>query len=183
MDRRQKKSRRSIFDSFIELLSEKSYDKITVGEIIQRADVGRATFYAHFETKDFLLSELCGELFDHIFESASGKGDSHSHIFHCEAPDSVFLHLFQHLQKNDNNILELLSGRNNELFLGYFKDNLRQLVESQLPLFEHRRDQILPADFWADHVAATLAQTMRWWLDGGLKESPEVITEYFFRAV
>jgi hypothetical protein len=95
----------------------------------------------------------------------------------------VFLHLFQHLQKNDNNILELLSGRNNELFLGYFRDNLRQLVESQLPLFEHRRDPILPEDFWADHVAATLSQTMRWWLDGGQKESPEVICEYFFRAV
>ena len=61
MDRRQKKTREAIFNAFCELLSKKRYEQITVGEIIERADVGRATFYAHFETKDFLLKELCAE--------------------------------------------------------------------------------------------------------------------------
>jgi AcrR family transcriptional regulator len=59
MDRRQRKSRESIFSAFTDLLSEKDFTQITVGEIIERADVGRATFYAHFETKDYLLIELC----------------------------------------------------------------------------------------------------------------------------
>ena len=68
MDRRQKKTRENIFKAFIELLSKKHYNNITVGEIIERADVGRATFYSHFETKDFLLKELCEELFCHIFD-------------------------------------------------------------------------------------------------------------------
>ncbi len=56
MDRRQRKSRERIFHAFIELLAKKHFNQITVGEIIERADVGRATFYAHFETKDFSLS-------------------------------------------------------------------------------------------------------------------------------
>ena len=109
MDRRQRKTRESIFKAFIELLSIKNFSQITVGEIIERADIGRATFYAHFETKDFLLKELCEELFCHIFDAESNEPTKHRHIFECNAPNSVFLHLFQHLQRNDNNILELLS--------------------------------------------------------------------------
>ena len=66
MDRRQKKTRTAIFEAFIQLLSEGDYAQITVGQIIDRADVGRATFYAHFETKDFLLRELCRENSPHI---------------------------------------------------------------------------------------------------------------------
>ena len=111
MDRRQKKTRTAIFEAFIQLLGEMDYARITVGQVIEAADVGRATFYAHFETKEFLLKELCRELFAHVFE------DHGSALFHCDAPDSVFLHLFQHLQRNDNHILQLLSGQNNGLFL------------------------------------------------------------------
>ena len=124
MDRRQKKTREAIFAAFTTLLSQKDVSRITVGQILEQADVGRATFYAHFETKDFLLKELCEELFDHIFEASVGDEDAHRHIFDCDANDSVFIHLLKHLQKNDNNILDLLSCQNNELFLRYFKDEL-----------------------------------------------------------
>ena len=81
MDRRQRKTRNSIFDAFISLLGEKSLEKITVGEIIERADIGRATFYAHFETKDYLLKELCDELFCHVFDCMKGEGEKHHQIF------------------------------------------------------------------------------------------------------
>ena len=183
MDRRQRKTREAIFKAFIELLSEKDFGQITVGEIIDRADVGRATFYAHFETKDFLLKELCEELFCHIFDAEKNGPSEHQHIFNCDAPESVFLHLLQHLQKNDNNILALLSCQNNELFLRYFKINLQQLIVSQLPLFEKRKSDRLPDSFWINHIASTFVETVEWWIDHGMKESPETITEYFFLAV
>lgn len=183
MDRRQRKTREAIFSAFIGLLSKKNFNQITVGEIIERADVGRATFYSHFETKDFLLRELCRELFDHIFEADLGVDSAHEHIFDCDAQGSVFLHLLQHLRKNDNNILELFASENNELFLGYFKENLKKLVKQRMDLFEGRVSDGLPTDFKINHIASTFVETVRWWTSGGLKESPETITKYFFLAV
>ena len=183
MDRRQRKTREAIFSALIVLLGEKDFGQITVGEIIQRADVGRATFYAHFETKEFLMKALCEELFCHIFDAANDHPCQHRHIFDCDAPDSVFLHLLQHLQKNDNQILELLAGQNNELFLHYFKINLQKLVVSQLPLFETRRNERLPESFWVNHIASTFVETIRWWVAQDLVESPETIAEYFYLAV
>lgn len=183
MDRRQKRSRNAIFKAFIQLLSEKSYDRITVGEIITRADVGRATFYAHFETKEYLLKALCRELFAHVFEASMGEECSHSHLFDCDAPSSVFLHLLQHLQRNDNHVLELLSCRNDALFLDYFREELKDLVKSQLPQFAGRKSPELPEDFWIDHIAATFVATVRWWVENGAKQSPEEIARYFFLSV
>ena len=178
MDRRQKKTRNAIFDAFISLLTEYSYSQITVGQILERADVGRATFYAHFETKDFLLKALCEELFDHLF-----RPEAPSPLFCCQAPDSVFEHLFAHISHNDNNILRLLRSRNNELFLGYFKENLKRTVQSQLELFAGRKAPQLPEDFWVDHICDTFVQTLRWWIGQDLRQTPEQITEYFFLAV
>ncbi len=183
MDRRQKKTRAAIFKAFSELLSKKNYQQITVGEIIERADVGRATFYAHFETKDFLLKELCEELFCHIFDATEAGNELHTHIFICDAPGSVFLHLIQHLQRNDNGILELLAGENNEVFLRYFKENLKELIKKQWHLFIDQRSSSLPEEFRIHHVSSTFVETVRWWVENGMKESPEVLTEYFLMAV
>ena len=183
MDRRQRKTREAIFKAFTELLSKKNFEKITVGEIIEAADVGRATFYSHFETKDYLLKEFCEELFCHIFDREKEEGEGHRHIFRCDGSDSVFLHLVKHLQKNDNNILVLLSSKNNELFLKYFRTSLEKLVESHLALFEARKGSKLPEPFWKNHISSTFVETIRWWIQNGRRESPEVITEYFFEVV
>ena len=131
MDRRQKKTRGAIFSAFAELLSQKHYNQISVQEIIDAANVGRTTFYAHFETKDYLLKSLCEELFGHIIDTAMGLPHGHYHYSCGNKTDSVFLHLVRHLQENDRNILELLSSENNEIFMKYFKTNLRTLIFTQ----------------------------------------------------
>ena len=183
MDRRQRKTREAIFNAFTELLSNKDFNQITVGEIIDNADVGRATFYAHFETKDFLLKEFCEELFCHIFDAENSSGHDHKHIFECDGSDFVFLHLLQHLQKNDNNILALLSSQNNELFLRYFRSNIEILIEEHLDLFESQRAKNIPLNFWKNHIVSTFVETIRWWIENGMSEPPEVITEYFLKVI
>ena len=183
MDRRQRKSREAIFSAFISLLGEKKFSSITVGEIIEKADVGRATFYAHFETKDYLLKELCEDLFCHIFDLTWGEVNGHRHIFECNDTDSPYLHLLRHIERNDNGITTLLSGRNNELFWRYFKAGLDKMVKSCLPMFEERRREGLPFEFWENQISSTFTSAIRWWIDGGMREPAENVYRYFSLVV
>lgn len=54
-DRRVERTKRLLADALQELLSELHYDDITVQAILDRADIGRSTFYSHFRNKDELL--------------------------------------------------------------------------------------------------------------------------------
>ena len=180
MDRRQKKSREAIFRAFSELLSQRNVQNITVGQIIERADVGRATFYAHFETKEYLLKALCEELFCHVTDQLNGEHDHH-HIFLCDEEEPVFEHIFRHLQNNDHQLLKLLSGENREVFLPYFTAGLMDVIRQQDEIYPVPNE--LPEDFWHAHIAATFVQTLRWWVDHGMQQTPEQITVYFEKVL
>lgn len=54
-DRGVRRTRRLLHEALRSLIVEKGYDHVTVQDVIDRADVGRATFYAHFRDKDDLL--------------------------------------------------------------------------------------------------------------------------------
>lgn len=177
MDRRQQRTRRAIFDAFGSLLASKSYSTITVKDIIDKADIGRTTFYAHFETKDELLKELCTELFKHIIDSAADCSHTHGLYSNDDAPKSVFCHLLQHLQKNDNNILGLLSCESNGIFFNYFRESLNKLIgkiftDKQLNKNNNR-------DFIINHISGSFVEMVIWWIDGGLKLSAEELDELF----
>ncbi len=182
MDRRQKKTKAAIFNAFSALLEKKSYSSITVQEIIDAADVGRTTFYAHFETKDDLLKELCEELFGHIIDTAKDATHTHGLYSDNSAPESVFCHLLQHLQENDNNILGLLSGESSEIFTRYFKDSLNDFIHTQFLTQARRKNTELPDDFLVNHISGSFVEMVQWWIKGWMKQSPEELDRYF-RAV
>ena len=164
MDRRQQKTREAIFHAFSTLLEKKSYNHITVQEILDTANIGRSTFYAHFETKDELLTHIHG-----LYSNE-------------EMPQSVFCHLLQHLQENDNNILGLLSCESSEIFLRYFKDSLNELVQTQFINHNRKQNQELPQEFLVNHISGSFVEMVLWWLKDKKKHTPEEL-DYYFRAV
>ncbi len=171
MDRRQKKTRAAIYSAFIELLGGKDFSAITVQQIIDKADVGRATFYSHFETKDYLLKEMCEELFSHIL----GESDTH---YKCDIECSFYLHLLRHIKNNDDNILRLLQSRNNELFLGYFRKSLEGMI-AKITDDEAVKNISVPKDFYINYIAVVFTQTVFWWAEREFAQSPEQIAAYF----
>ncbi|MGH2459225.1 MAG: TetR/AcrR family transcriptional regulator [Chloroflexota bacterium] len=62
-DRRVRRTRKLLQDAFLALIAEKSFQSISVQDIARRADVNRATFYAHFADKYALFDYVVGEWF------------------------------------------------------------------------------------------------------------------------
>ena len=183
MDRRQQKTRTAIFAAFSTLLSEKNYNKITVQDIIDKANIGRTTFYTHFETKDYLLKDLCETLFGHIINSTMDCKHTHGLYSNSDVPESVFCHLLQHLQENDNNILALLSCESNDIFLRYFKDSLKTLIEKQYANQIKRNHQNIPEDFLINHIAGSFVEMVNWWIQGKMKQTPKELDGYFRKVI
>lgn len=67
LDRRVQKTRKLLQDALIELVAEKGYETITIQEILDKANVGRSTFYAHFQDKDQLLHSILDRV-DELFK-------------------------------------------------------------------------------------------------------------------
>lgn len=183
MDRRQKKSRKAILDAFTRLLSKKSYISITVQEIIEEADVGRTTFYAHFATKDQLLKALCEELFGHIMENTKDSINGKGLYSNAKAPTSASCHLLHHI-KEDGRIIALLSHDSSEIFLRYFREALTDFIKTEFSDGKiRRRNQNIPEDFLINHIAGSFVEMVLWWIRSKPEQSPEELDRYFCEII
>jgi len=176
-DKRVRRTHERLGSALVELIQEKPIDDVTVQEVLDRASVGRSTFYLHFRDKnDLLLSQL--EKFLEMMSTALSirKEESRRVVPVAE--------LFAHIG-NQKKIYRALadSGRLNDFFdlaQGYFSRGIEQrLRESKrLPKFPQRE---LAARAFA--LAGSLLSLLRWWLDRGAKEPPGDMDELFHRIV
>lgn len=172
MDRRQLKTRKAIFKAFRTLLEKKRYDHITVQEIIDEADVGRSTFYSHFETKDLLLNAMCSDIFYHIFEN-----DPCPYVGHDDDLESKLSHTLWHIRDEKNDLKGILLSDSGELFMAYFKEHVRTMFEMHIDFFKAD----VPKDFLLNHLTGSFAEAVLWWLKEDAKTSPEETARYFMK--
>src|SRR5438477_1675881 len=71
-DRRVVRSRRLLQEALVALILERGYAAVTVQAVLDRADVGRATFYAHFPSKQALLLNIFEELRESLHRELAG---------------------------------------------------------------------------------------------------------------
>ena len=74
-DRRFKKNKKEIRRAFIDLVIEKGYDKLTISEITERADINRMTFYSHYESIEDIFHEFCDDMEADIASAISNEKD------------------------------------------------------------------------------------------------------------
>ena len=174
MDRRQRKTREAIFNSFRELLEKNRYENITVQDIIDKADVGRSTFYSHFETKDALLKAICGDIFDHIFkgELCDYPGETHS-------LEEKLAHILWHLKNHKKDITGLLGCESADLCMAYIREYLTELFRMHLTDFTAD----VPEDFLLNHLTSSFCATIKWCVKNKMAISPEETAKYYMNLI
>ena len=170
-DRRITKTRKAIYAAFLQLLNQKDYEAITVQEIIDLADVGRSTFYSHYESKELLLDELCQKLFHHLFER-----DEHL------SPQDYLAHIFQHFKKNQDHVSSLLLSKND-----YFIRQLHKEVEHHVyPMVAEELQEAypnIPASYLKHFVVTNFIETLTWWLKKGKSYTEDQVVRFYLEVM
>lgn len=175
MDRRQQKTREAIFRSFSDLLEHHRYEHITVQEIIDKANIGRSTFYAHFETKDELLRAMCTDIFQHVFADNIPKEENHDFYSGSEGLEKKLAHVLHHLKENRGNLNGLLKSESSTLFMRYFKEYLCDLFQRYIGPFRAN----VPSDYMLHHLVGSFSETVTWWVAENMVHTPEEVARCY----
>lgn len=180
MDRRQQKTRDAIFDAFSDLLSVKSYSKISIQDIIDAANVGRTTFYAHFQTKDDLLKEMCADLFDHIFSESLHPESTHDFSLKTGNPGAMMVHILYHI-KDSGRIVRVMTSESGGMFTGFFKESFGKLVSERM--LKGTDVSGIPEDFLVNHISSSFVGMVQWWIGSGMVQTPEEMVGNFMKVL
>jgi AcrR family transcriptional regulator len=183
LDRRQKKTKSSIIAAFGRLLANSDYSKITVQDIIEEANIGRSTFYAHFVTKDHLLEEICSDLFEHILCNTLSAEGSHDFSYHNGNIHTTITHILYHLRDGRKDIITLLKYDSNEVFLHYFRQHLSSIVQDYLTSNASYLPTDVPESFWINHITCSFVGMVQWWIAGNFAQTPEDLSSCFLHTL
>lgn len=176
-DKRVARTRDRLGDAMIALILEKPFDSITVQEVLDRAGVGRSTFYAHYKDKDDVLISEVDEFFSDVATQVADSGEQSDRV----VPAREFLH---HL-KGARPLLAAFtaSGRIHdiwELAQAHFARGIEQRLAA-LPRAAGLKASERAAR--ASALAGSFLALIRWWLDHDCPETPEAMDVLFHRMV
>ena len=176
-DRRSQRTQQTLMDALIALLAVKHYDEISVNDIIDRANVGRSTFYAHYQGKDDLLKSGFERVLDMLIHHISfGEADQDLRL------DAI--QLFRHAQGHYDLYRTLVWGSGFDLLTkdghaalsAKFQENFTQLLSG-------KPEPSIPLAVLSYSMAGTLLILLKWWLDNKMPYSPEYMDEIFQQLV
>ena len=175
VDRRIRRTRDTLGDALVALMQEKSFEEITVQEVLDRAGVGRSTFYAHYRDKeDLFLSDV-----EDFMEMMSTLLTRHAVSLERVAPVAE---LFAHITDvREFYAAMVASGKAKdvqELGQGFFARSIEERLRMAGVEME-------PAELKAQAhaLAGALFSLLDWWLDHRMTESPEAMDALFHRMV
>lgn len=176
-DRRIQRTRQGLQEALLALILEKGFDAVTVQDVIDRANVGRSTFYAHFQDKeDLLLSgfEHLRTEFERFFMEQAVTDES---------PWALSLSMFQHAESRRDIYKALAGKQGGNIALAHIQKYLYvyllEHLKEQLP----KRKKSIPPEVLTHYIASSFISLLTWWLNNDSAYSAAQMDDYFRQLV
>ena len=160
LDRRIARTRRALGTALIELILELGYDKISIRDLTERADIGYATFYRHYKSKDELLTRYLRGILLEV------KQEIETDMSHYEQSLAVFRALSKY---KDAVLIGLSLPRDHQAM----KPLWQMVNDIVTELYLARDESVIPLKVSVNHIIRSVSEMVRWWLTEGQDYSPE----------
>ena len=180
LDRRVQRTRELLQQALIALISEHRYDAITIQDIVERANVGRTTFYLHYSSKDALFAS-CHEAIVGKFHFGPDHFLSRAELLSAEVPSGMAA-AFQHLLDARALLYPIFQGKDSRLILRRIHDRSAQAIEASLRAAFAEADSAIPLDVLANYLAGAQIGLVQWWLEKRPPHTPTTLAQTFHRV-
>ena len=179
-DRRIRRTRDLLEQSLLSLIKEKPFDSISVQDIADRANIGRATFYLHYQNKEDLLGSgfagLQTELREYQRAVRRRPGDLDERFF------AFSRYLLEHAYKHREVIPAMVGKRGGGAIQHVLRRLLTDLMrEEVIAMSSESKSSALPTQATVEFLSSGLFGLLVWWLNGRTKISAEEMNDIFRR--
>lgn len=165
-DRRVQRTRKLLRESLLALILKEGYDAISIQDITDKANLGRATFYLHFKDKDELLLDVMDQLIADFFNEVPQLSEEQWRLEDTKALNKIFNFAADHYDLY--RILIMGSGgisASRQLKISV-AENLLTCIQKEIQISGVH--PVIPSVFIANHFAGSLLSTIYWWLENNL---------------
>jgi AcrR family transcriptional regulator len=167
-DRRSRRTHRLVTDAMLELMREKRYEAITVQDILDRAGIGRSTFYAHYYNKDDALAAMMEEL---LPQQEVGQD--------IVASLELFRHIYEQPEQHAR-IIQAARNDGDDPMWGIARALLCKNIEQALVAACAGKDSpAVPMSLIAEYLAGALEHMLKWWMAAEMPYAPEEMDRFF----
>lgn len=180
-DRRFQRTELLLREALIALILEKSYDAITVQNILDRANMGRSTFYAHYRDKEDLLLSGFQALFETFQKEYAQRSVPNREP--VETGKDLSLFFFRHAGSHRDLFKAMIGEQGGKIIQEHTQKFLTRFLREHISAQLSGPNKELQADLLAHFIAGSYLSMLTWWLDRDLPYTAEEMDALFQRLV
>jgi AcrR family transcriptional regulator len=169
---RVRRTQKLLREALVELIEERGFEALTIGELTERAMVSRAAFYRNYQDKYDLVEQIFEEAMSALLNAVADLGREH--------PAEIWVKFFEHIAHYERLYRALLGSSGSPWFMRKMRASLADLVKERGHLPHGPDASARPVHTFSDEFVPDLVSTMfveaiTWWLEHARPYTPKEI--------